>query len=117
MEKLRSAMSQHKPLSIKIDSKCRLCPQTTVLKPSGRNRVHWHTDEDKVFALLLPGGVFEGHPDVFALAVSGSDPVPNPPLKLLEYPEKQTISNYVYQNGERCIEEDAQDPPDIVIDW
>jgi hypothetical protein len=110
-------MAQHKTLSIKIHSRCSLHPQKAVLGLTGHTQVHWHTDDDKAFALLLPGGVFDGHPSAFAVAVSGSDPAPDPPLKLSGNAMKQHILNYVFDdNGASCVDDAADDPPDIIID-
>jgi len=109
-------MAQRRKLSIKIKSRCKLSSQHPKLSPTGYDRVQWHTDDDKAFALLLPGGVFDGHPETFAVAVCGSDPAPDPPLKLIVNPPKKKIVNYVYKNGTNCVQDQSDDPPDIVID-
>jgi hypothetical protein len=51
------------------------------------------------------------------VAVSGSDPAPDPPLKLSGNAMKQHILNYVFDdNGANCVDDAADDPPDIIID-
>jgi hypothetical protein len=110
-------MAQRRKLLIKIDSRCKLSYQHPTLSPTGINQVQWNTEDGKAFALLLPGGVFDGHRKTFALAVSGSNPAPDPPLKLIAHPPKKKIKSYVYENGRNCvIAADSDDPPDIVID-
>lgn len=106
-----------KTLGIKIKSRCKATPKSAHLSQAGHHQVHWRAEEGRSFALLLPGGVFEGHPHAFALAVSGEDFAPDPPLMLIEKPPKTSIRKYIFDNGDNCDEDDPlDDPPEIVID-
>jgi hypothetical protein len=99
---------------ITINSKCDVVPAHPTLH--ARDQLEFHCGARNDFYLLLPGGVFEGHDDLFLLHVDSSTFVPNPPL-VVRSGLSTHIVNYVYDNSGHNCRPGATlvDPPDMII--
>jgi hypothetical protein len=104
------------PVKVTITSVCHTSNNLARLSPSGDNQIQWQAAGKNTFTLKLPKGVFQGHDGTgtFHLTITGTGFQPATPLTLVPKPTAQLISNYIYQNGSKCLSDEP--PPDIVID-
>jgi hypothetical protein len=100
--------------SLTIVDKCHTtAEQHPMMGKNGYTKIQWQCADGESYALLLPGGVFQGYTDAFALLVNGPGWVPKKPLEL-EPKVNTIIKNYIYDNdGKNCP--GKADPPDITI--
>jgi len=103
--------------NITITSACATDPPHPHLSLAGYDGVQWHSSPPNLYYLVLPGGVFVGHPIRFIWPVLGATPTtPLILVKPLPIPPP-TISNYIFDPiGRNCVSVDADNPPDIIID-
>jgi hypothetical protein len=88
---------------ITINSVCNTSDNSVTLSnSSGKNQIQWNAAGQQTYTVTVPSNVFQEYPTGGSFTVGPTGWTPASPLTLLASPTKQTINNYISQNGNGC---------------